>query len=92
MTTKHTYLRDRSRRLRQTILETLATLPDAYMQPESVLMSALRHTLVPEVTEAELHSALEWLEEDALIHGERSSLTGTKWCITGIGRARCAEL
>ncbi len=91
MTTRADYTRHRDRELRKLILITLANTPDNYLQPESVLLATLRHTMVPEVTQGELDRAQEWLETEDLIYCHRDTFLGTSWCITATGRARAAN-
>lgn len=81
----------RSRRIREAILEELANTPRGYMQPQKALAASVRLSIVPPPTEAELDEALARLEADAMIHCEVTQLGVKRWCITGIGRAALYE-
>lgn len=81
----------RSRRIREAILEELANTPRGYMQPQKALAASVRLSIVPPPTEAELDEALARLEADEMIHCEVTQLGVKRWCITGIGRAALYE-
>lgn len=81
----------RSRRIREAILEELANTPRGYMQPQKALAASVRLSIVPPPTEAELDEALARLEADTMIHCEVTQLGVKRWCITGIGRAALYE-
>ena len=81
----------RSRRIREAILEELANTPRGYMQSQKALAASVRLSIVPPPTEAEMDEALARLEADAMIHCEVTQLGVKRWCITGIGRAALYE-
>lgn len=81
----------RSRRIREAILEELANTPRGYMQSQKALAASVRLSIVPPPTEAELDEALARLEADEMIHCEVTQLGVKRWCITSLGRAALAD-
>jgi len=81
---------ERRRVLMRAVLQTLKHM-NGYPQPEAALAAAVRLAAYPEPQEAELREVLQRLENDCCIHRDDGSLDGTRWSITGIGRARLAD-
>lgn len=76
--------------LERTILEVLAD-QEGLLVPERTVFSDANLRLATTVTQTECNRALQSLEAKRQVIGLSTEDAGTKWKITGAGRARLAE-